>query len=124
MTVSFPLKRLTAVMRPVATLWLWAACAAICGQEAAEHSLAAASSAEFAEMQRAPQCEGCPFVSFPKATAPNTRASSEAGTQTLPPAPPPAPASVAKVVHPAFAQLRRPPPKAAPPLELFSTLRI
>jgi hypothetical protein len=112
------------VLLPVATLWLWAACAAICGQEAAEHSLAGASSAELTEMRDAPRCEGCPFTSFPKATASDMRASSEAGTQTPPPAPPSAPAALLQVSHPALARSRRPPPEAAPPLELLSTLRI
>jgi len=120
MTLSLPLKRLTAVLLPVATLWLWAACAAICGQEAAAHSLDAAPSAELTEMRDAPQCEGCPFASFPKATAPGARAPSDTGPRT----PPPAPAAGPGVCRYASAQSRRAPPASAPPLALLSTLRI
>jgi hypothetical protein len=123
MTLSLPLKKLTAMLLPATTLWLWAACAVICGQELAEHTLSAAPSAELAELRDAPPCEGCPFASFPKTTAPDSRASFDASSQMLP-TPPPAPAAWSEVCHSVLVQSRRPPPAANPPLELLSTLRI
>lgn len=118
-----PLKRLIALLLPVATLWLWAACAAICGQEAAEHTLRR-SSPELLEVKDASECEGCPFASFPEATAPDTRAALDVSSQTPPPAPPPAPATAPALDYSAFAQASRPPPPAVPPLHLLSVLRI
>lgn len=122
---DFPFKKLTAMLLPVACLWLWVACAAICGQEVAEgsaHSLST-SSAELVEVSGAPECEGCPFVVFPKATTPE-RESSDTGTQTTAPAALPAHADAPMTDYSAFVQPRRPPPTAAPPLTLLSTLRI
>jgi hypothetical protein len=111
------LQRLTALLLPVAFLWLWAACAVICGQEAADHS-ARPSSAGIAALEGASECE-CPIAAFPEAAAPDARAAFDASSQTPPPAPPPA--AVPAADHAALAEARRPPP---PPLELLSTLRI
>lgn len=120
---SFPLKRATALLLPVATLWLWAACASICGQAAAAHSLRP-SSAGLAEMKAPSVCEGCPFASFPKATAPDTRAASDASPQTPVPSTPSATAAGPAAAYSAPAWARRPPPPADPPLELLPVLRI
>jgi hypothetical protein len=118
------IKRLTAVLLPVSFLWLCAACAVICGQEVgrpAGRSLAP-SSAKLTEVSGAQVCDGCPFASFPKATAP-ARATFNAGSQTtlagLPPTPPACSLTAAAFVGP----LGHAPP-TSPALQLLTTLRI
>jgi hypothetical protein len=118
----FPLRRLTALLLPFATLWLWAACASICGREAADDSTRPLS-AELIQAEGVPGCDTCPFASFPEATAPE-RAAYDANSQTPPPAPLPIPAAGPMVDCHALARARRPPPAASPPLTLLSTLRI
>lgn len=116
------LQRLTAPLLPAALLWLWAACAAICGQEAAEHS-AGLSSTELIAVEGAPECE-CPFAAFPAATAPDTRAALDAGSQAPPTAPTAAPAVAPSFQYSIITRARGAPPPATPPLALLSTLRI
>lgn len=61
------LRRLMALLLPAIFPWVCAVCVSICGREAAEaadHS-APAASAEVDVERGAPECEGCPFASFP-----------------------------------------------------------
>lgn len=117
----FTPRRMTAALLPLTFLWLCAACAFICGKEAAEHSLARPAAA-LARVQDAPRCEGCPFAAFPKATAPE-RAAFDANSQTATAdVPPPLP-----TYFTAAAGLLRPRAQAPPttlPLQLLPTLRI
>ena len=119
----FTLRRMTAALLPLSFLWLCVACAFICGRETtsvADHP--APSSVERAEAKTTPVYEGCPFASFPKATAPE-RAAFDAGPQTpapdVPPSPPAYSPAVASLVRP-----RGPSPPAEPPLQPLPTLRI
>jgi hypothetical protein len=125
MPVRFPLKRLTAAMLPMTFLWLWAACASICGHEGAAATpyllTPSSASAGLAEASGASDCGGCPFASFPKATAPE-RATFRAGLEA--PSAPPAPLAAAPVDRYTFVRHQRQPPPAPPPLDLLSTLRI
>lgn len=120
------LRRLTATLLPAALLWLWAACAVICGQESVRAASASTptTAAGVAEVKGAQSCEGCPFASFPKATA-TERAAFDADPQTSP-ADLPAAANLSDYPggHSAFIRARRQPPSTAPPLELLSALRI
>jgi hypothetical protein len=116
---------MTAALLPLTFLWLCAACAFICAQEtagASHHSLAGPS-AEVIEMHGASRCEGCPFASFPKVTAPGSRAAFNGGAQTaaadaLPSFQSQSPA-VAGLVRP-----RAQAPPTSPPLRLLPALRI
>jgi hypothetical protein len=111
---------MTAALLPLTFMWLCAACAFICGQEAAEHSLAGPAAA-LTQVRDAPRCEGCPFATFPKAKAPE-RAAFDAGPQTaaadVPTAPPTCCTAVAGLVRP------RAQAPTTQPLQLLPTLRI
>lgn len=118
------LKRFVAALLPVMFLWLCAACVSNCSRETAsadDHTVAHAQ-AGLTEVRGAPECDGCPFVSFPKATAPE-RAALDAGSEAPraegAPTPPTHSAAAATFVRPPAL-----PPATAPPLELLSTLRI
>ena len=120
------LKRLTAALLPMMFLWLCAACVSICGQEtaaASDHALAS-TSAEFAQVRDSPpDCDGCPFVAFPKAIS-TDRATLTDSSQTPAAAAPAIPPAGAPFDYPAFDKRPRRPPPSDPPLELISTLRI
>lgn len=117
--------RFTAVLLPLLFLWLCAACVSICRQEAAaaaDHAVAY-SSAETAAVGGTPECDGCPFVSFPKAASAE-RVTFTAGLQTSAAAASLGLTADAAALRPAPTPQRRPPPPATPPLELLSTLRV
>jgi len=115
------LRSMTAALLPVVFLWLGAACAVICGQETAAAASASmpTPAAAVAEIKGAQSCEGCPFASFPKATA-TERAAFDAGPQ-----------AAAAHLHTTAASSNRPSSHSAftrarrqPPPELLLVLRI
>lgn len=118
------LRKATATLLPLTFLWLCAACAFICGRETAPSvgRLPGAPSAGRVEAGGTPACGGCPFASFPKATAPERTAfdaASRAPDADLPPSR--AAYSSAAVV---FVRARGPSPPAPSPPRLLPTLRI
>ena len=123
-TSRFTPRRMTAALLPLTFLWLCAACAFTCGGETAgaEGPLHAGPSAELAVTQGEPQCEDCPFVAFPKATA-SERMAFDAGSQTAAADAPPSSASYFTAVA-VLVQPRAQAPPVAPPLQLLPTLRI
>lgn len=122
MASRFTLRRMTATLLPLTFLWLCVACAFICGREtAASSGHAVPSSVERTEAKGAPACDGCPFASFPKATAPE-RAAFDAGSQAMPAEAPPKPSAYSQTA--AYVRLRGQARPTTPPLQLLPTLRI
>jgi hypothetical protein len=114
---------MTATLLPLSFLWLCVACAFICGQEtAAAPDHLAPSSVGRAEATGAPVCDGCPFASFPKATAPE-RAAFDAGPQATPADLASTPTAYSPTAT-AFVRPRGQAPPTSPPLQLLITLRI
>jgi hypothetical protein len=63
------IKRAIAALLPVSLLWVFVACVSICARESADTYNPLIASASI-EVNDAPDGEGCPLASFPKATAP------------------------------------------------------
>jgi|GEM_PF-3179974 len=122
---GYTFKRLTAALLPLSFLWLCACCVFTCGREAAgadAHS-AVSSSAASAEVAGESGCdEGCPPARGLEAASPE-RPEVKAGLDATPAAAP-RPAAASLIDRSARERARGRPPRAAPPLELLSTLRI
>ena len=119
----FTLRRLTAAVLPLSFLWLCVVCAFICAEEtAAAAGNPFLSSFERTEAGRAPACEGCPFATFPKTTAPE-RTAVDAGPQTAAADVPPSLRAFSSPIA-VFVRLSGQSPPTALPLQLLPTLRI
>jgi len=59
-----------AVLLPLSFLWTVVACVSICERESSATHRQTDYSIGLTEIRDLPDCDGCPFVSFPKATAP------------------------------------------------------
>jgi hypothetical protein len=119
------LKRVTAALLPLSFLWLCACCVLTCGQEVGAEAAgqAAASPTALLAIKGETGCEeGCPLAPGLKAATAGS-VTLKVVLQAFDAALPPTPAD-ARAGHTACSWPSRRPPRAAPPLELLSVLRI
>jgi hypothetical protein len=69
MLMTFPFKRLIAVLLPMSLIWLFVACISICAREVIERQPKGSVSSS-TEIRDSSDCKCCPLTSLPTATIP------------------------------------------------------